>query len=211
MISTYAELQDAVKAWMLRSSTDLVVTTAQVKNYISLCEAEMNRELRVRELEDTEDMSTVADQNYITLPTDFRKVKNFEFDSAPYDLEFLSTKSELRRKWGTESGRPRSFTIFGDRIYLSPTPDAIYTLDFDYYKKVPALTDVTMTTNDILTNYPDVYLYGALRHGYMQIKDSKNKAEAESNYVAMIDRIKQSDIESRMPAHLRMRTQKRLA
>ena len=40
-------------------------------------------------------------------------------------------------------------------------PDSATTLQINYYKKLTALSD-TNTTNDILTNYPELYLYASL-------------------------------------------------
>lgn len=209
-IGTYAELQSAVSAWMLRSSSDAVVTAAQVKNYIFLCEAELNRELRVRELEESSTLVTVAAQDYVNLPSDFKKVKDIYHESAPFDLNFINTKGELKRKWSTQSGRPLDYTIQGTKIYLGKIPDAVYNIPLDYYKAIPALTD-SNTTNVILTAFPDIYLYGALRHGYMQTKDANNKQIVEQNYGQAVDRVRLSDMESRMPANLRARVPRRLA
>ena len=44
---------------------------------------------------------------------------------------------------------------------MGPVPSSLYTMEIDYYAKVAALSD-SATTNDMLTNNPDLYLYGAL-------------------------------------------------
>jgi hypothetical protein len=51
--------------------------------------------------------------------------------------------------------------MIGDTFQLVPTPDASYTVELTYYSKIPALSD-SNTTNWLLTNSPDVYLYGSL-------------------------------------------------
>ena len=53
------------------------------------------------------------------------------------------------------------FTIIADNVRLGPNPDAVYTTSMLYYKTFTALSDAA-TTNDMLTNNPDVYLYGTL-------------------------------------------------
>ena len=40
-------------------------------------------------------------------------------------------------------------------------PNSATTLQVNYYKKLDTLSD-SNTTNTILTNYPELYLYGAL-------------------------------------------------
>jgi hypothetical protein len=49
----------------------------------------------------------------------------------------------------------------GNEIKLNPIPDSTYTLKLSYFGKIPALSN-SNTTNYILSNYPQVYLYGAL-------------------------------------------------
>lgn len=209
-IGTYAELQAAVSAWMLRASTDAVVTAAQVKNYIFLVEAEMNRELKVRELETDVSLPTVAAQDYVTLPTDFKKLASYEFTDQGGFVDFGGTRQELKRKFGTGSGRPDEGAIFGTKFYLGAIPDAIYPATMFYYKAIPALSD-SNTTNVILTAYPDLYLYGAIRQGCMQISNKSKKDEAEANYAAIVDRIKIADVDSKLQAGSRMKTRRRLA
>ena len=54
-----------------------------------------------------------------------------------------------------------TYTIIGDNYHLGPSPDAVYTIEITYYKKVDALSDAA-PTNTMLTNNPDVYLYATL-------------------------------------------------
>jgi len=48
-----------------------------------------------------------------------------------------------------------------DKIYLGNMPDAAQTLELGMFKRPTALSD-TNTSNDILNNFPDLYLYAAL-------------------------------------------------
>lgn len=209
-IGTYAELQSAVSAWMLRASTDAVVTAAQVQNYIFLCEAELNRVLKVRELETDVALPTVQNQAYLTLPSDFKKIASLEYDDNSANLDQVGSRQELKRKWGNVSQQPTEYAIFGSKIYLGATPDAIYTSHLYYYKAIPALTD-TNTTNAILTAFPDLYLSGAIRQGCMQTSNKDKKAEAEENYVAAIGMVRQADMDNRISSNARMKTRRRLA
>ena len=59
------------------------------------------------------------------------------------------------------SGKPTYFTIVGSNILLGIAPDSATTLQINYYKTISALSDDN-TTNTILTNYPELYLYGSL-------------------------------------------------
>lgn len=208
-ITTYAILQSAVSSWMLRATSDAVVTAQKVQNYIQLCEAELNRELRVRELETDVALPTVANQDYLTLPDDFKRISSLEYDDQSANLDQIGTRQELKRKWGLTTGQPTEYAIFGQKAYLGSIPDAIYTSHLYYFKAIPALSD-SNTTNIILTAFPDVYLYGAIRQGCMQISNKDKKADAEANYATVITRIRQADMESRISSNARMKTRRRL-
>jgi hypothetical protein len=53
------------------------------------------------------------------------------------------------------------YTMRAGYILIGPVPAGVYTIEIDYYAKVVALSDAA-PTNTMLTNNPDVYLYGAL-------------------------------------------------
>ena len=58
------------------------------------------------------------------------------------------------------SGPPLWFHISGQEIHFEPTPDAEYEIEMNYYEFDPL--SGTNTTNWLLEDYPDVYLYGTL-------------------------------------------------
>lgn len=209
-IGTYAELQAAVSAWMLRATNDSVVTTSQVQNYIFLCEAELNRVLKVRELETDVALPTVAAQDYVSLPSDYKKMSSFEYDDNSANLDEVGSRQELKRKWGNVAQQPTEYSVFGSKIYLGATPDAIYTTHLYYFKAIPSLTN-SNTTNAILTAFPDLYLSGAVRQGCMQVSNQKKKEEAEANYTAAITMVRQADMDNRLSSNARMKTRRRLA
>lgn len=210
MITDFATLKTSVLRFLLRASTDLVVTDDQLALYIQLCEAELNRELRVRELEEVYPVTLTIAQNYVALPDDFKKVKDFIFNSAPFDIKYSQTFGEMVRAWSQMSGRPREYTITGERIYFSHLPDFAHTMTFEYYKAIEALSG-SNTTNVILEAYPDLYLYGTLRQAYINLKDKANTEIVGTNYAGIIERIKVADMESRMPSSLKQKTRSRLA
>ena len=52
-------------------------------------------------------------------------------------------------------------TLIGERLYFGPTRDSSYAIVWAYYAKPTALSD-SNTSNAILTNHPDLYLYASL-------------------------------------------------
>lgn len=202
-ISDYADLQDAIYKWLLRENSDLVVTTAQVKRFISLCEAELNRELKIRSLQDSSDLVTVEDQDFITLPSGFKRMISFGFVGQPQNIEFVGTLNEMRTRYGKDKARPEAFLIAGNRIKFNCPADAAHDMSIDYYKKITALSDAN-TTNDILTDYPDAYLYGALKQAQLQIGNEKKLIAYGTSFTGIVERIINEDQYSKLPTGARI-------
>jgi hypothetical protein len=157
-ISTFAELKTATANWLDRS--DL---TDRIPEFISLAEARFNRILRIRDMETVSTaISTSAGTREYSLPTGFVQMKEFHLSTDPLTPLAYITPEMMTRIWaGSGRGKPEVFTIIADNVRLGPNPDAVYTTSMLYYKKFTALSD-SATTNDMLTNNPDVYLYGTL-------------------------------------------------
>ena len=154
-LDTYAALQAAVADYLARS--DL---TTQIPDFIALNESRLNKILRTRHQETVS--SITIDAATEALPTDFLEARTFVLSSSPnVVLEFM-TPTDLAKTYASgTAGKPLNFAIIGSNFKFGPTPDATYTGSLTYYAKIPALS-VSNTTNWLLTNYPDLYLYGTL-------------------------------------------------
>lgn len=161
-ITTYSELLTAAANWLARD--DL---TARIPEFITLCEAKLNRELMVRQMEtrstttcDTSD----TEPEFISLPSDFQSMRRIRLSSVTGKprLQYLNGAQADEKRYGSDntSGQPAYFTIMGSEIELIPTPDSNYTIEMVYRKNIPAIA--TNSTNWLLTMAPDVYLYGTL-------------------------------------------------
>ena len=157
-ISNYTELNTAVANWLDRD--DLA---ARIPEFISLCEARFNRTLRLRAMETLDtSVSTVAGTNTIALPTGYVQMRDFHLTTSPLtQLQYLTPEMMVRLNAGSQQGKPATYTIIGDNIRLGPTPDVVYTTSMLYYKTFDPLSR-SAPTNWVITNAPDVYLYGAL-------------------------------------------------
>ncbi len=156
-ITTYAELQTAVKNWGKRSDLDSIIP-----DFIRLAELRVNRNLRIRKMETRVQTDTVANQEYYGLPTNFVQMRSFKLNTAPLtDLDYL-TPERMDTVWaGSQTGQPKAYTIVGDEVRLGPKPDGVYTMEMLYWQKPTALSD-SATTNFMLTANPDALLYGSL-------------------------------------------------
>ena len=155
-ITNYSELQTAVGSWLNRS--DL---SSNIPDFITLAEASFNRVLRTRN-QITRATSSVNAQ-YVALPTDLIELFNIQINTDPIKrLEQVSLdKADDLRSANSSSGTPAYFAITGNNIELIPTPNDTKTIEIIYYAKITALSS-SNTTNWLLDNYPDIYLYGTL-------------------------------------------------
>ena len=161
-IGTYAELQTAVANWLDRD--DL---TDRIPEFIALAEAKMNRVLRISLMENVSTALTmVGGTRDYSLPTGFTGMKEFHLTTSPITPLSYITPEMMNRMWaGSNAGRPQAFTLFSDagtrKIKIGPSPDSAYTTSMLYLKKIDSLS-VSNPTETMLTENPDVYLYGAL-------------------------------------------------
>lgn len=166
MIADYAELQSAIADFLIRD--DL---TAAIPTFIRLCEARIDRELTHWRQERRS--TAQLDAQYSTIPSDFlRPIRLQLLDTYTGEVAPISTAQmlQMRQDRNDRAGRPEYYALTGGALELFPTPDDTYDASLVYYGRVPALSD-TNTTNWLLTEAPDVYLYGSLLHTAPYLKD----------------------------------------
>jgi hypothetical protein len=159
-LATYSDLKSAIATWMDR--TDL---TAAIPDFITLFEATANAEipLRTRFNLGTTTLSTVAGQATVHLPSDFLEAKALINQTSPVTVLAPYTAAALYGQvdFPAQVGPPAGFTYVGEGLELAPVPDAVYALKLYYYRKVTPLSDA-QPSNWLLTNFPNLYLFGAL-------------------------------------------------
>ena len=156
-ISTYTELKTAVANWLDRD--DL---TDRIPEFIALAEARFNRVLRLRSMETKQTASTAAAQRNYALPTNYIQMRNFQLNTSPLTTLSYVTPEIYDRLWGGSTGGiPKFYTILADEISLGPIPGSVITMEMLFYKKFDNLSGST-ATNWLITNAPDIYLYGTM-------------------------------------------------
>jgi len=156
-ISNYSELQTAVANWLDRD--DL---TARIPEFIALAEARFNRVLRLRSMEAKYTANTVASQRNLALPTGYIQMRNFQVNTNPLTTLSYVTPEIYDRLWGgSTSGTPKFYTILANEVSFGPIPASVQEVEMLFYKKFDNLS-VSTTTNWLITNAPDIYLYGSM-------------------------------------------------
>lgn len=168
-ISTYNELKTAIERWSKR--TDAVDV---IDDFIDLAEADIARELRIRDMEARATASASTADRFLELPTSFLMMRKMRLytGSLQYDLTYRVPESMTIIP---ASGRPTEYTVTS-QLEFNRTPDSAYTVEMQYYRSLTPLS-ASNTTNAILTRYPNVYLYGALFHFGLWARDDRMVAQ----------------------------------
>lgn len=146
----YTQLLSSVADLMHRS--DL---TSVIPNFVMIVEAKLNRHLRVRQMETVLAATPITD-GVVTLASDIADVKSLwvpGYEGTP--LKRQSIDSVISRQVQTLS------TMYARRGARDLLFDGAGSVQGVLYQKIPALSD-TNTSNWLLDDHPDVYLYGAL-------------------------------------------------
>lgn len=164
-LATYTDLQASLASWLHRS--DL---TSRIPDFIALAEAQMNRRLRVRRMM-ARATATLSDE-YSAVPSDFLGPISITIDGEP--LAYLTVEQMDAAVTGEATGAPAYYTVTGGEFRYYPAPGTSYTATLTYWQAIPALA--SNSTNWLLTNHPDAYLYGSLTQAAPYIQDDERTA-----------------------------------
>jgi len=188
-LSTYSELLSTVANYLNRDDLTTLIPT-----FITLTENRLNRELRVRANMVRAITTTTAGQAFYDFPSDLIELRNITYDnnSQSHALRYLSPES-VSREYGTVvSGQPRAYTNLGNDLKLVPSPDAAYSISINYYSQLRSLSD-NVTTNDVLTQYPSLYLFGACLEGAIYLNDTEQTNRFGSVFQKALDDVQRAE------------------
>lgn len=186
-ISTYAELQTAIADYLERD--DL---TSNIPDFIRLAETDIRTDLRVREMIQRDSITVNALQ--ISLPANYLESIEFRLLTDPLTVLQHVTPHEMTRYRRTGTGKPKYFTIHTE-IEFDVTPDSAYSGEIIFYEAPDFLANAS--TNTILTNFPNVYLFGALKHTEPFLMNDARVATWAAFYDSTVKKLKKSSDRSR--------------
>lgn len=177
-ITNYGELKTKVAAFAnLSNNTEFV---ANVPDFIALTEASIRRDVRVLDMLKTETGSLVG--GAIPLPArmvDVRALKIDNYGAIDYidPLQFYDLDT---RQY------PAGYTITQDQILVAGGGTSPYTLHF-WQAYEPLASDPDL--NWLLTNAPDLYLFGALANGYEFMRDIDGFSRNATRYKTVVEEL----------------------
>jgi len=201
-LTNYTELKDSITKW-LRRTVDV-----NLDDFIKLAETTMIygdsaigvEPLRVWQMESLESVTITAASRTAPLPTRFISAKNAYFSED----RILTYKpmAALNDAWITASPDTPSFYSYQDsNLLLAPTPSETTTLYLDCYI-APAALSSSNTVNAILTNYPNIYLYGSLAAAFGYLRNTEEEMKFYKKTAGAIKSANDSSIKSRMSGTL---------
>ena len=185
-LTTYAELQSSVADWLNR--TDL---TSQIKDFITITESRLERELKSPLNEKIANLSVDSDSES-TLPNDYIEAKDIFYKKVPLMRVSLG---ELYN-YADQSGTPTCFARKGEKLVFFPSITSVTTgdLQINYYYVVPRLSD--SNTSNVIFNYsPELYLYGALKEAaiFLQQDPSIWESKYEESFAILMRHARQAE------------------
>ena len=179
MALTYTTLQTQIASFLNRD--DL---TAQIPTFIELAEAEMNRDLRHWKMEKRAEAT--FNERYEPLPTDWLETKRISIGGdRQLDLMSQARMLDLRERGGNVAGKPRYYALSSAQIEFYPTPDGDYSGSMIYRSRIESLSG-SVSSNWVLADAPDVYLYGSLKHSAPYLQEDPRLAVWEGMYAKAV-------------------------
>jgi len=185
MASNYGELKSELSDLLFNQRF-----IARYDRFTRSFEADANSRLRVLPMEASVLLTTVGGD--VALPADYllwRTVRPTLPGSPPVPT-FHPPYDELdyvHPAYLPPVGRgfDRLFTIEGNTFKVRPVDDRTGAYDFHYYQKIPTLVGANSNSNWLLTEYPNVYLFGLMVEA---ASDGRN-AEMAQLYKARRDEV----------------------
>ena len=164
-LSTYSQLKSAVADWLERG--DLADRTG---DFIVLAESRLNRLLRLRALEIDQALTATPGGRTIALPAGFREPVALWLE-GPGGREAMRFADPATLLTSPAAGQPRLWTLDGGVVAFERPCDRAYGFTLRMLGRL-ALSDA-QPTNAALTDYPDLYLFGALVEAAPYLRDAE--------------------------------------
>ena len=183
MATSYSTLKTEIADFAQRNDLTSVIDT-----FIDLCEAEMQRELKLLEFETTGTVTVTSGAG--TLPTGFTSARALSWDADNDRVLRYVTPDRLNRVNAGNVSLVHYYTITGDQIKFANEDSG--TLNMTYMAKFTPLSD-SNSSNSILANHPAAYLYGSLKHLAVYLKDPQGADGYNALFQDEITKIKRDN------------------
>lgn len=179
-------LQAAIAGWLNRD--DL---TSSIPDFITLCEAQMNKDLRTRQM--IKRAQATISHEYEDLPGDYLEMLGIQIPTAgslpPDAVEYISPSAFNARTDLFTPGTPSMFTIIGEQLRFGPPPSSLV-CEVSYYAPIPPLA--LNASNWLLVAAPEIYLYGSLIQSAPYLRDDQRVGVWQTFYATGVSNLNDS-------------------
>jgi len=191
----YGELKTLLAGYLHRS--DL---TAMIPNFVTLAQARLNHDIRHIMMNGSSSINAIAGTANITLPSDFLHMVRLQ---VPYSSGYrtlqqqtLEQNTAFNESYGGGTGDPQYYAIINMTLAeLVPTPEENVTLTCVYRRRLAAFTGDT-ATDDVLTKFPNAYVYAAMVEATPYIQSDKRLGLWKALYDEEMMRIDDVNLEA---------------
>ena len=153
-ISNYTELQAFIGQWAHRS--DLV---SVIPDLIKLAESHLNRVVRTKAQDKVTDLVCDTGSRFVAFPSRMVEFCDLSMVIDGYQRQIQQVGTEVFYASITENqGTPSAYSV-RDQIEFNCIPSEPYVIKCHYIQALDIAAD---STNTVLTNYPDAYLYSTM-------------------------------------------------
>lgn len=188
-LANYGQLKVTILNWVARPN-DLVAQAA-IPDWVALAEADIRSDIISKNV--TRKTDLLLNSAAVTLPTDVQKPTDLFLTEAQYAGPIAIMSPGMLSDvagWHVGTGRPRGAALVNGTLLLAPAPDRSYIATLIYQPLLAALV-ADADTNWALLNHPNVYLYGALKHGAPWLKEPEHLPEWAGLYDEHVEKMKQ--------------------
>tara|TARA_R100001377_G_scaffold149_2_gene189 strand:+ start:1644 stop:2291 length:648 start_codon:yes stop_codon:yes gene_type:complete len=197
-ITNYDTLKTTAADYLHR--TDL--SDDVMSNFVQLGEARINRKLRLLEQEAVSTLTLASGANNVALPAKWIETIDVIYADDKRNIQPQNIRDlNAQRTYDTAASRPYLYATTNGTIIFEIKADQEYSILLNYFEKWDIAAD---TTNYLLTNAPDAYLYATLLEAKAYIKSMEDVALWSQGLQTAIDDLNRLDNRSRRNATTRL-------
>jgi hypothetical protein len=192
-LNTFTALKASIADFLNRD--DL---TAVIPDFISLAEAQINRDVRHWKMEARSSGQQSSGDEYMQIPADWVETIRLHLTGTGTTVVNLVSRDSMADKRSANedaTGTPIMYTHADGQFQLYPTPSVDTDFELLYYQKIPSL--ISNSDNWLLLEAPDVYLYGALLHSAPYLAEDQRVAIWAQMYSAAVARLNEVSEDAR--------------
>ena len=197
-ITDYITLKSTLADYLHRSD----LSDSILSNFVQLGEARINRQLRLLQQEEIATLTLAAGDSTVALPTNWQETIDVVYADNKRSIQPQNIRNLNSQSSSVEArGRPLLYAVTNGTLSFEITADIQYSILLNYFERWNIAAD---TTNWLLENAPDAYLYASLIEAKAYTKKPQELSLWADGLQTALDDLNQLDNRSRRNATSRI-------